>query len=74
MAYEEEIDFQPIEQAIQDDLVSNALDVTSTPLTEDTEATVQVTAVEQGIPRMRRMRLDWAHFRVMDSSRLILQN
>ena len=38
MAYEEEIDFQPIEQAIQDDLVSNALDVTSTPLTEDTEA------------------------------------
>ena len=57
MAYEEEIDFQPIEQAIQDDLVSNALDVTSTPLTEDTEATVQVTAVEQGIPRMRRMRI-----------------
>lgn len=57
MAYEEEIDFQPIEQAIQDDLVSNSLDVTSTPLTEDTEATVQVTAVEQGIPRMRRMRI-----------------
>ena len=57
MAYEEEIDFQPIEQAIQDDLVSNALDVTSTPLTEDTEATVQVTAVEQGIPRMRRMKI-----------------
>jgi len=57
MAYEEELDFQPIEQAIQDDLVSNALDVTSTPLTEDTEATVQVTAVEQGIPRMRRMRI-----------------
>lgn len=57
MAYEEEIDFQPIEQAIQDDLISNALDVTSTPLTEDTEATVQVTAVEQGIPRMRRMRI-----------------
>lgn len=57
MAYEEEIDFQPIEQAIQDDLISNALDVTSTPLTEDTEATVQVTAVEQGIPRMRRMKI-----------------
>lgn len=57
MAYEEELDFQPIEQAIQDDLVSNALDVTSTPLTEDTEATVQVTAVEQGIPRMRRMKI-----------------
>ena len=57
MAYEEEIDFQPIEQAIQDDLGSNALDVTSTPLTEDTEATVQVTAVEQGIPRMRRMKI-----------------
>ena len=57
MAYEEEIDFQPIEQAIQDDLVSNSLDVTSTPLTEDTEATVQVTAVEQGIPRMRRMKI-----------------
>jgi hypothetical protein len=57
MAYEEELDFQPIEQAIQDDLVSNSLDVTSTPLTEDTEATVQVTAVEQGIPRMRRMRI-----------------
>ena len=57
MAYEEEIDFQPIEQAIQDDLISNSLDVTSTPLTEDTEATVQVTAVEQGIPRMRRMKI-----------------
>lgn len=57
MAYEEELDFQPIEQAIQDDLVSNSLDVTSTPLTEDTEATVQVTAVEQGIPRMRRMKI-----------------
>ena len=57
MAYEEELDFQPIEQAIQDDLISNSLDVTSTPLTEDTEATVQVTAVEQGIPRMRRMRI-----------------
>lgn len=57
MAYEEELDFQPIEQAIQDDLISNALDVTSTPLTEDTEATVQVTAVEQGIPRMRRMKI-----------------
>lgn len=57
MAYEEELDFQPIEQAIQDDLVSNALDVTSTPITEDTEATVQVTAVEGGIPRMRRMKI-----------------
>lgn len=57
MAYEEELDFQPIEQAIQDDLISNSLDVTSTPLTEDTEATVQVTAVEQGIPRMRRMKI-----------------
>jgi hypothetical protein len=57
MAYEEEFDFETTSQAIQDDLVSNALDVTSTPLTEDTEATVQVTAVEQGIPRMRRMKI-----------------
>lgn len=57
MAYEEEFDFETTSQAIQDDLISNSLDVTSTPLTEDTEATVQVTAVEQGIPRMRRMKI-----------------
>lgn len=59
MAYEEEFDFQTTSEAIQDDLLLNATDITATELLESADG-VKVPVIKEvdGIPKMRRVTLD----------------
>ena len=59
MAYEEEFDFQNTSEAIQDDLLLNATDITATELLESADG-VKVPVIKEvdGIPKIKRVTLD----------------
>lgn len=59
MAYEEEFDFQTTSEAIQDDLLLNATDITATELLESADG-VKVPVIKEvdGIPKIKRVTLD----------------
>ena len=59
MAYEEEFDFQTTSEAIQDDLLLNATDITATELLESADG-VKVPVIKEvdGIPKLKRVTLD----------------